>query len=95
MWEGELTREALADTDSKRSRQSEGAAAIEAIELAARCARYIRSEWQERERDRRTRFAVLFAFVFMRDAFPFPEGDGSGPSSTALQCRDDPWHRSE
>ena len=26
---------------------------------------------------------------------PFPEGNGSGPNSTALQCRDDPWRRSE
>ena len=27
--------------------------------------------------------------------FPFPERNRCGPNSTALQCRDDPWHRSE
>ena len=30
-----------------------------------------------------------------KEWFPFPERNGSGPNSTALQCRDDPWHGSE
>lgn len=41
--------------------------------------------------ERQRRFYIWFDLFW----FPFPEGDGSGPNSTALQCRDDPWHRSE
>ena len=41
---------------------------------------------------KRREFSCEFEIVCW---FPFPEENGSGPNSTALQCRDDPWRRSK
>ncbi len=37
----------------------------------------------------------IWHLISMVWSFPFPEENGCRPISTALQCRDDPWHRSE
>ncbi len=43
-------------------------------------------------RRRNNVFSFCFEFMWL---FPFSVGNGSGPNSTALQCRDDPWRGSE